>query len=76
MGNIHKKYYSIFGKDNFHLYLEVLKVYLNKNFISPKKHVKASFMDLLFTLNIMEKGRIVDEIEGFMTSKDELQNFV
>lgn len=33
-------------------------------------------MDLLFTLNIMEKGRIVDEIEGFMTSKDELQNFV
>ena len=66
MGNIHKKYYAIFGQKNFLVYLKVLKVFLDKNFVSPKKHIKASFMDFLFTLNIMEKGEMVTQIKSFM----------
>ena len=72
MGNIHKNYFQIFGKENFQAYLDVLKIYLSENFQSPKKHIKASYMDLLFTLNIMEKGRIVGEILQLMRSEKEL----
>lgn len=49
---------------------------MTPEFAKAKQHIKTSFMDLLFTLNIKEKGRIVVEIESFMKNKEQLLNFV
>ena len=51
-------------------------MFISDEFKSPKQHIKATFMDLLFTLNVMEKGKLVSEIEIFMKTDVELQNFV
>lgn len=76
MGNLHKHYYNMLGKENFNHYLWMLELFLSKEYLGTNPHVKASFMDLLFTLNIMEKGRIVSEIEEFLKNPDDLKEFV
>lgn len=54
MGNIHKKYFQILGASNFFQYLKVLQLFISDEFQTSSHHIKASFMDFLFTLNIME----------------------
>lgn len=39
---------------------------LGEKFSNSNQNVKAEFMDFLFTLNIMEKGRIVSEVLKFL----------
>ena len=62
IGNIIENYYHIYGQSNFRLYFQTLMSMLGEKFKNSNPNVKAEFMDFLFTLNIMEKGRIVSEV--------------
>lgn len=49
---------------------------LGPEFKNSNQNVKAKFMDLLFTLNIMEKGKIVGEVMLYFNNEEKLQKFV
>ncbi len=74
--NIIKKYYSLMGMKNFKIYSEMLELFLTERFEHSNPNVKAKFMDLLFTLNIMENGLIVGELLHFFQTEESLGAFV
>lgn len=77
LANVKKNYYSTsFGMQNFRIYISVLEAFLSENYASANPHVKAKFMDLLFTLNIMEEGRIVTELKGLLQTQEKINQFI
>lgn len=77
LANIKKNYYTTsFGAANFRIYIEILETFLSEKYSEANPHAKAKFMDLLFTLNIMEEGRIVSELRGLLQTQPRINKFI
>ena len=77
LANMKKNYYTTsFGNHNFKVYIDLLECFLSETYASANPHVKAKFMDLLFTLNMMEEGRIVNELKNLLQNQDKINQFV
>lgn len=74
--NIKKGYFSRFGTINFDMYLSVLEELLSDVYKQPNPFVQAKFFDLLFTFNIMEKGRIVFILRDHLGSHERIRKFL
>lgn len=73
--NIKKGYFSQFGVRNFSLYLNLLDVILSEKFKNSNRYIKAKYLDLLFTFNIIEKGDIVNVLKDHLGSHERIVNF-
>ncbi len=74
--NIKKGYFARFGTANFDLYLSMLEELLNDAYKQPNPFVQAKFFDLLFTFNIMEKGRVVYILRDHLGSHERIRRFL
>ena len=54
----------------------MLQKFLSQSFKDANKNVKVEFMDLLFTLNMIEKNRVINDILMFIKEDDKLNVFV
>jgi len=76
IANIKKGYFGRFGTTNFDLYLSTLEELLSDVYKQPNPFVQAKFFDLLFTFNIMEKGRIVYVLKDHLGSHERIRKFL
>lgn len=74
--NIKKNYFSVFGLQNFKLYLDFLDVILSDQFRNSNRYIKAKYLDLLFTFNIIEKGNIVHVLKEHLATHDRIVTFL
>lgn len=74
--NIKKGYFARFGAANFDLYLSVLEELLSDAYKQPNPFVQAKFFDLLFTFNIMEKGRVVGILRDHLGNQTRICTFL
>ena len=58
MANAESGYFKILGQDNFREYMNVFKLFTSNEFKDSNLNIRIKFIDLLFTLNYIEKGAI------------------
>lgn len=75
LSNIKKGYFAQFGVHNFSLYMQLLDVILSEKYKDANRYIKAKYLDLLYTFNIIEKGAVVGVVRDHLGSKEKLIAF-